>query len=220
VAVAHGADVRLLLAVPPPVRAWCLRHIAARATRIRFAASSSLDQLCLALPDDLARQLRDKATVELPPIELPDVTVQAAALRRTVACDRLVVLVARLVASKRVELAIDALQFFSTRVRLHVIGDGPTRASLLARDRLHRVTFAGALPRKRTLAWIAAADVLIHTSAAEAAPTVVREARMLGTPVVACDAGDVARWAAVDPGIVVALPQVPALVDALRLLLR
>jgi len=35
----------------------------------------------------------------------------------------------------------------------------------------------------------------------EAAPTVIREARALGVPVIACDAGDVAAWAADDAGI-------------------
>ena len=66
-----------------------------------------------------------------------------------------------------------------------------------------RVVFTGNLPRREALAWIAAADVVVHPSAVEAAPTVVREARALGVPVVACDAGDVALWAASDPGITV-----------------
>ena len=52
-----------------------------------------------------------------------------------------------------------------------------------------------------TLAWIAAADLLVSASRDEGAPTVVREARLLGTPVLAARAGDVERWAAQDPGI-------------------
>src|SRR5262249_24342971 len=63
------------------------------------------------------------------------------------------------------------------------------------------VSFPGALRRREALAWVAAADVLVHPSAVEAAPTVIREARALGVPVVACDAGDVAAWSRDDAGI-------------------
>jgi teichuronic acid biosynthesis glycosyltransferase TuaC len=44
---------------------------------------------------------------------------------------------------------------------------------------------------------------LLSTSAHEGAPSVVREARALGVPVVAVAAGDLAEWAKADPGIVV-----------------
>jgi teichuronic acid biosynthesis glycosyltransferase TuaC len=48
---------------------------------------------------------------------------------------------------------------------------------------------------------MAAADVLVSASREEGAPTVVREARALGVPVVAVPCGDLATWAAADPGI-------------------
>jgi glycosyltransferase involved in cell wall biosynthesis len=91
-------------------------------------------------------------------------------------------------------------------VRLVVIGDGPERASLAkeAEPLGAAATLLGALPRREALAWIRAADVLVHPSAVEAAPTVVREARALGVRVVACDSGDVATWAGSDPGIGIA----------------
>jgi teichuronic acid biosynthesis glycosyltransferase TuaC len=48
---------------------------------------------------------------------------------------------------------------------------------------------------------MSAADLLLSASRHEGAPTVVREARALGTPVVATDAGDLRAWAAADAGI-------------------
>ena len=63
---------------------------------------------------------------------------------------------------------------------------------------------------------IAAADVLVHCSTVEAAPSVVREARACGVPVVATDAGDVGRWAATDPDIVTTAPHPSAVAAALQ----
>ncbi len=82
-----------------------------------------------------------------------------------------------------------------------VVGDGPELAELSAR--FPNVRFIGRVPRSEALCFIAAADVLVSASAAEGAPTVVREARTLGVPVVAVAAGDLALWARSDPGIVV-----------------
>ena len=59
-------------------------------------------------------------------------------------------------------------------------------------------------------------SALLHTSSAEGAPTVIREARALGVPVVACAAGDVASWAESDDGIFVSPADVESLAGALR----
>jgi hypothetical protein len=80
-----------------------------------------------------------------------------------------------------------------------VIGDGPELESL--RRRHPHVEFMGALPRNLALSWISAADVLVCCSEREGAPTVIREARELGTPVWTSNVGDVARWAETDGGI-------------------
>jgi teichuronic acid biosynthesis glycosyltransferase TuaC len=68
---------------------------------------------------------------------------------------------------------------------LVVVGDGPERSRLeaLARARGVDARFVGRVPRDEALAWIGAADVLIHASEAEGLSTVVREAEALGTPV-------------------------------------
>ena len=99
-----------------------------------------------------------------------------------------------------------------------MVGDGPARAALARQAEEGggtAATFVGALPRREALAWVAAAGVLLHPSAVEAAPTVVREARALGVPVVACDAGDIAAWARDDAGIRVAEASAEGLAQAL-----
>jgi len=108
------------------------------------------------------------------------------------------VIVARLVPGKRVDVALEAC----TRVkglRTIVLGDGPELPYL--RARFPTAHFVGHVERPVALAYISAADVLVSASLAEGAPTVVREARALGTPVVCLEAGDVRRWAESDPGL-------------------
>ncbi|HEX6765805.1 MAG TPA: glycosyltransferase, partial [Polyangiaceae bacterium] len=82
-----------------------------------------------------------------------------------------------------------------------VVGDGPERATL-ERDFPH-ARFVGLLGRERALLWLAAADALLVASRDEGAPSVVREARALGTPVVALEAGDLREWQRSDPGLFV-----------------
>ena len=69
-----------------------------------------------------------------------------------------------------------------------------------------RARFTGQIPRGDALALIADAHKLVHFSEAEGAPTVIREARALGVPVLATPVGDVARWADKDPGIEIFRP--------------
>lgn len=65
------------------------------------------------------------------------------------------------------------------------LGDGPERARLekLAREWQIDVRFLGNTPRREALAWIGAADELVHASIAEGISTVVREAEHLGVKV-------------------------------------
>ena len=140
---------------------------------------------------------------------MPDERIRAAAVRAELGIgdgERLGVVACRSIPSKRVELAIDAARELGASFRLVVVGDGPERAKLEARARARGVAvrFTGALPRREALAYVAAADVLLHPSAVEAAPTVVREARALGVHVVACDTGDLRAWADADARIVIA----------------
>lgn len=188
-------------------------------TRFQFVAAHLLTTLAASLPRDLAARLEASSFVEPAPLELPEVGPAAARLRASLAMEAgepLAVCVGRLVPEKRYNLALAGVARVAPRVRLAIIGDGPERlrlSALAARSGV-LVTSTGALPRSEALAWIAAADVLVHPSATEGAPTVVREARALGTSVVACAAGDLERWAQSDAGIAIVPPDPRAIGDA------
>jgi teichuronic acid biosynthesis glycosyltransferase TuaC len=110
----------------------------------------------------------------------------------------LAVVVARLVPGKRVGIALDAIAHLPA-VDVVVIGGGPLLSAL--QGQFPNVRFTGELTRSQALEWIAAANVLVSASLLEGAPTVVREARALGVPVVACPAGDLTLWAERDAGL-------------------
>ncbi len=214
--VAHGADVRLLCRVPAALRELVLRRLLDRASRIRFVAASLLHDLCASVPRELRLRVERVAVVQPCAIHLPDVSLRAAELRRTYGARHLLTTVGRLVPGKRVELAVQAANLIGRDVRLCVLGDGPERDRLRAFDLVGNVRFTGAVDRNEALAWMAASTAVIHASAQEAAPTVVREARMLRVPVVACDAGDVATWARADAGIHVVAPSARAIAAAVQ----
>jgi glycosyltransferase involved in cell wall biosynthesis len=219
-ALAHGADVRALVASPHGLREEIVGSLLDRGTRFVFAAQSLLESLASAM-GPLEPALRAASHVDPPPIDVPDVVAASRELRAELALApgaRLAVSACRLVASKRVELAIEATAAARTKIHLAVVGDGPERASLEKRAAAlgARVTFTGALPRREALTWVAAADVVVHPSALEAAPTIVREARALVVPVVGCDAGDLVAWAAADPGILVTEPDAAAIARAIE----
>ena len=204
VGYAHGGDVRLLTSLPPLLLRWIIDDLLASVDRVRFAAASLQGELLARLDRARARALRDRSEIALPALSLPPTRRDRAETRAPLGVaerDPLAVTLGRLVASKRFDLAIRAAA--RSRMQLAVIGDGPERARLeaLARELGARVIFTGALPRPRALELLAAATVLVHPSAAEAAPTAIREARALGIPVIACAAGDIADWAQHDRGI-------------------
>lgn len=219
--VAHGADVRLLRSAPRAFREHVLATLLARGARFTFAAAALLASLEGTVSTEIGVALERVARIEPPAIDVPDVAPVARALRDGLGLGEgeiLVVVVARLLASKRVELAVEAASVLGPGARLVIVGDGPERAALEKRAASlgARVRFTGALPRREALAWVAAADVLLHPSGVEAAPTVVREARALGTRVVACDAGDVRAWAQDDAGIQMVEPVGAAMAAAVR----
>jgi glycosyltransferase involved in cell wall biosynthesis len=201
--VAHGSDVRLVARLPKRLRMRVLGELLSGGARFRVVSRDLLDQLCSAGP----AELRDRCTVQPCAIDLGKVAdrSEARAELGLPPDQRLVVVVGRLVRSKRVEVALSAATLMPA-TRVVVIGTGPERHRLGAR--FASVEFCGKLPRPATLRWIAAADAMICASRAEGASTVVREARALGTPVVAAPSGDLTEWAAADPGIsVVASPK-------------
>ena len=212
-AVAHGADVRLLLAAPTHFRRKVIHALLDRDVTFTFVASRSRDAL-VAASGPLGERLAAASKVEPCPIELPDLG-EPIARARAATHRPLAVAVGRLVHEKRFDLAIEAIAR-NGDFSLVVVGDGPARPALERMAQGHRVRFVGQLPRHEALGWIGAADLLVHPSAEEAAPTVVREARALGVPVVASDAGDVSAWAQRDAGILVCAPSAAAFEEAMR----
>jgi glycosyltransferase involved in cell wall biosynthesis len=184
--VSHGGDVRLLVGLPHAARVGVVRRLVARVADWQFVSGDLLEQLLETLDLKTRAHLARVARVQPAPIEIPNVTSTIAELRRDLGACRVAVSVGRLVRSKRVDRGIEHVSRSRDIQKLIVVGDGPERASLqrLARDLGVDALFVGAVGRPQALAWIGAADVLLHASEAEGLSTVVREAEALGTPVI------------------------------------
>ena len=214
--VLHGSDVRAVIALPSLLRDHLVARLLARGASFRFVAEDLRAKFLTVLRPADRERVHAASRVELPRISVSHVPrralmhlrsngvhpprIEDGARPRWVVC-------ARLVPSKRVDLAIR--EAARHRAALTVIGDGPLRTELeaLASAFEPRARFTGQIPRGDALALIAEAHKLVHLSEAEGAPTVIREARALGVPVLATAVGDVARWAAKDPGIEIFRPE-------------
>ncbi len=198
--IAHWILPWLLERLPGAVRLAIIRRLLSSGARFRFVSKELASRLARATTPALLEQSR----IEASPIDLGAVPTRADARARLGIADRerIGVIAGRLVSSKRPEEAVRLAERHVDRVI--VIGDGPLAARL--RRRCPLATLTGQLPRADTLVWIAAADLLVSASQDEGAPTVVREARALGTPVLAVSAGDIADWARADPGITLVDP--------------
>lgn len=196
--VCHGSDIGLLERLPRALSRHILRSIADSQAQLR-CVSHDLQQRLLALDPSLAARCSvQPCALDLSAAPTRD---QARAVLQ-VGADELLLIVSRLIPSKRVDLMLTSLTFRPEAPRARrtvVIGSGPEMPAL--RTRHPQVHFLGELPREQTLHWIAAADLLLTASAAEGAPTVVREARALGVPVLACAVGDLPLWARLDRGL-------------------
>jgi glycosyltransferase involved in cell wall biosynthesis len=162
--VSHGGDVRLLAALPAPIRKDIVKRLLARATTWRFVSTGLLEKLAAAIDHQDVPRLRRHLLGNRP----------------------LFVCAGRLVRSKRVDRVIDYVAGQrAIAPMLVVIGDGPERARLekLATEWKIDVRFLGNTPRRETLTWIGAADELVHASIAEGMSTVVREAEYLGVKI-------------------------------------
>jgi glycosyltransferase involved in cell wall biosynthesis len=181
--VSHGGDVRLLLAMPAPARERLAAAIATRASVWRFVSEGLKVDLLQGL-----REAREKveriAVVRAASFELLDVKAQVLARKRELGGRRAAVVVGRLVPSKRVDRVIEHVAAGRTAEVLVVVGDGPERERLeaMARQRGVLAWFTGLLPRDEALAWMGAANVLLHASSEEGCSTVLREAEALGVP--------------------------------------
>jgi teichuronic acid biosynthesis glycosyltransferase TuaC len=197
--VVHGSDARLFARLPFG-RDEVARELLDAGARLRFVSSELRELVLRSLSPDLRHRLAERVRVEPSPIDI-EAAPERAEARRLLGIDvevKLAVVVARLVAGKRVEVALEACRRVG-ELQSYVIGDGPERARL--QQQFPEAHFVGQVERPHALAYIAAADALVSASLDEGAPSVVREARALGTPVVCLAAGDLRKWAESDPGL-------------------
>jgi len=180
--VSHGADVRLLIAMPRALRERIVTDIILRASTWRFVSRELERSLTSCLPHRLGDRVLDMSTIEPCAFELPDVSARAAELRAKLTAP-IMCSVSRLVATKRIDLVIRHAA--RAKMPLVVIGGGPERARLerLAKEQGVDARFMDTLPRDEALAWIAASEALVFASEAEGCSTVVREAEALGVRV-------------------------------------
>jgi teichuronic acid biosynthesis glycosyltransferase TuaC len=195
-AVVHGGDTRLFLRLPQTLRRRVFADLARRDVHLRFVAEALRRDIGISCGHPLYPRSRVAPCV----LDIPVVVTRAAAREELGIPESqfIALVVGRLVSSKRIDVALRA-RIAPPHCRWVVLGDGPLRGPL--QRSFPEVTFHGLVPRAQALLWMRAADVLVSASNEEGAPTAIREARALGLRVWACAAGDVATWAAEDPGI-------------------
>lgn len=110
--------------------------------------------------------------------------------------------VGRMVPVKNLNLLIDAIHVLikdRPKIKLHLIGDGPSRGTLQSRVEEEglsgSVRFEGAVSHDRLPDWYRAADAVVLSSHSEGLPNVLREALACGAPFVATNVGDISEIA-------------------------
>ena len=198
--VAHGSDVRLFERLPVWLRLPIARDLAAAGARLRFVSEELRARMARAVSAPELRRYVESQPVGAMPLDLPEVPDRERARRELgIGSDEQVLLiVGRLIEGKRVRVALGAALLLP-EARVVVIGSGPLRGEL--EEKLPETQFLGELSHELCLMWMSAADALVCASRHEGAPTAVREARSLGTPVIAVEAGDLLTWARADEGI-------------------
>lgn len=197
-AVAHGSDVALFQRLPRAVRYRLAARFLAEDVRFRCVAKRLEREFVSAL-GPYGPALASRSTVLPCSIDVAGTPDRQSARRVLGIDDRfLAVASSRLVPGKRVDWALRHAPV-PEGARWVVIGDGPDLPRL--QRTFPDAQFLGRVDRGVALSWLAAADVVVACSEREGAPTVIREARLLGTPVWTNAVGDVVEWAASDPGI-------------------
>jgi teichuronic acid biosynthesis glycosyltransferase TuaC len=201
--VVHGSDARLFTRLPAGHGLIGAELVRANAL-LRFVSTELYELVLGSLPVSQRARLEPHASVAPAALDVARVPARARAreLLGIAPDEKIAVVVARLIAGKRVEVALESCARVE-RLRTFVIGDGPELEHLRERFAGAGISFVGHVERPLALTYISAADALVSASLSEGAPTVVREARELGTDVVCLEAGDVRRWAESDPGLFV-----------------
>ena len=191
VAIAHGGDVHTL-------RAHGLLRSTLRALVARRATLVFVNRELLALARAEVPAL--EAIVQPMGLDLD----RFRAIRRVPTTPPTILVVARLVPVKGVDVVLTAFEQLATPARLVIAGDGPMRAQLEARaKRFASVEFVGAVDtdtRDRLLGQASVVVVpsrILETGRTEGTPLVALEALAAGIPVVASSVGGLADLAAI-----------------------
>jgi glycosyltransferase involved in cell wall biosynthesis len=182
-AIAHGGDVHALRRAR--LLATTLYALRARGARLAFVSAQLLELARDAAPG-LSRWLDDAAIVQAMGIDVARFAAIAADRKRVLDAPPTVLIAARLVDLKGIDVAIDALARVRTPARLVIAGAGPEHAALTARARASsasaRIAFAGAVDTP-------ARDELLRTAELVIIPSrVVAGGRSEGTPLIALEA--------------------------------
>lgn len=185
VAIAHGGDLFTLrrLHLLPPV----LHALRRRRARLVFV-SEHLRTIARDAAPALAGWL-DAATVQPMGLDL----ARFAALERAPRDPPIVLVAARLVPIKGVDVAIAAMPHVRTAARLVIAGDGPERARLAATAGAHRFLGEVSTERRddllRTAAVVVVPSRTLASGRTEGTPTIALEALAAGVPVIASAVG-------------------------------
>jgi glycosyltransferase involved in cell wall biosynthesis len=197
-AVLHSADVFLLGRLPLR-RRWAL-GIAEGASHLLFSSAALRRQWLSWLPPLARAEAAGRAHVSAMGIDMPPPVPRRTARRATGASKLTLLVVARLVTIKGVDVAIEALApLREAGIELWIAGDGPRREALesLARRRGVEARFFGVVTGARKAELFAAADVFLAPSLnassgrTEGTPTAVLEAASSGLPIVASAVGGI-----------------------------
>ena len=194
-AIAHGGDVHMLRRTR--LLGPALYALAARDARLAFVGAELLALARTAAPG-LGRWLDRAAIVQ--PMGLD--VARFAALPRAPTAPPTVLVAARLVPIKGIDVAIRALEHVRAKARLTIAGDGPLRDALVRLAAGHsEIAFLGALDtsaRDRALARAACVVVpsrVLANGRREGTPMIALEALAAGVPVVASRVGGLAALA-------------------------
>jgi len=201
-AIAHGGDIHTLRRMR--LLALVLRLLYLRDAQLVFV-SEPLREIARAAAPALAPWLDAQA---IQPMGLDLARFQRVG--HTPTRPPTIVVAARLVDIKGVDVAIDALAYLRAPVRLVIAGDGPERSRLESRERDRRSTieFLGMVDARRRDQLLREASVVIVPSRitpagrTEGMPMIALEALAAGVPVVASAVGGLATLA--PPAVLVA----------------